>query len=41
MSSLLLGLGTWPGIGGQVFVEGFLGCEPVTAESVAFDQSVP
>jgi hypothetical protein len=38
MSNPLLGLGAWPRIGGQVLIEGFLGGEPVTAESLAFDQ---
>ena len=35
---LFLLLGTWPGICGQVFIEGFLSCEPVSAELPTFDQ---
>ena len=37
---LSLLLGTWPGICGQVFIEGLLSCEPVSAKPAAFDQSV-
>ena len=29
-----------PRIGGQILIEGFLGCEPVAAEFAAFDQLV-
>ena len=36
---LFLYLGTWPRVGGPVSVEGFFGCEPVSAELPAFDQS--
>ena len=37
---LFFRLRAWPRLGGQVFIEGFLGCEPVAAEFAAFDQSV-
>lgn len=39
-SSLGLGLGAWPGIGGQVLIKSLYGGEPVTAEPLALDQSV-
>ena len=32
-------LGAWPRVGGQVSVEGLFGCEPVSAELPALDQS--
>jgi len=37
---LMAFLGAWSGLGGQVPIEGFFGCEPVSAKLAAFDQSV-
>ena len=38
-SSLGLGLGAWPGIGGQVLIKSLYGGEPVTAEPLALDRT--